>query len=50
MTTPDILSTRGDSARGDKLADVAGSLRGILSDRDRYERLQSILYLSLIHI
>lgn len=44
MTKPDILSARGDSARGDKLADVAGSLRGILSDRDRYERLQSILY------
>lgn len=44
MSTPDILSARGDSARGDQLADVAGSLRGILRDRDRYERLQSILY------
>lgn len=44
MNSPDILDTRGDSARGDQLADVAGSLRGILRDRDRYEKLQSILY------
>lgn len=44
MNSSDILSVRGDSARGDQLSDVAGSLRGILRDRGRYERLQSILY------
>lgn len=43
MSTPDILSSRGDSARGDQLSGVAGSLRAILRDRDRYERLQSFL-------
>lgn len=44
MNATDILSHRGDSARGDQLSDAARSLRGILSDRERYTRLQSILY------